>query len=135
MEGATGLKLMVYCNVFSCIAISSATANGTAVVNKCLGKGAKGVVVVVENGGNGCKLVVITCDRTHPRGSKHMAAATLPFPGSLACNGFPHTLTRSCSGIWDLATAFIYSLDSRPLLFACLRVGLGHVVSDSCCVA
>lgn len=51
MEGATGLKLMVYCNVFSCIAISSATANGTAVVNKCLGKAAKGVVVVVENGG------------------------------------------------------------------------------------
>lgn len=67
---------------------------------------------------NGLKLVV----KTLRSGSRAVAkirgqcnTASSWESSLLACNGFPYTLIALPRGIWDLATAFICSLDSWPL--------------------
>jgi hypothetical protein len=59
------------------------------------GEGAKGVV---ENGETAAHSLSKPFDRMHAARPKRLAAATLLFPGKLACNGFPYTLIALIRG-------------------------------------
>lgn len=74
------------------------------------GVGAKGVV---ENGATAANSLPKPFDRAHALRPKSVANATLPFLGKARLQRFSLHPHRSSSG--DLATAFIYSLDSWPL--------------------